>query len=75
MRRFRNVTAKQLIRALEIDGFCKTRQKGSHIIFRKGSRRVIVAIHRPSDSIPIGTLARNIRDAGWSEDDLKRLKL
>lgn len=35
----------------------------------------MVAIHAPGATIPIGTLNRIIADAGWTEEDLRRLKL
>ncbi|MCK4362543.1 MAG: type II toxin-antitoxin system HicA family toxin [Dehalococcoidia bacterium] len=67
--------ARQIIAALERDGFQKTRQTGSHAIYRRGHCRVMVAIHAPGATIPIGTLNRIIADAGWTEEDLRRLKL
>ena len=68
-------TTRELIVALEKDGFSWTRQSGSHAIYRQGDRRVVVAIHSAGDTIPIGTLKRIIRDAGWDEQDLHRLGL
>jgi predicted RNA binding protein YcfA (HicA-like mRNA interferase family) len=35
----------------------------------------MVAIHSPGATIPIGTLRRIIADAGWTEEDLRRLRL
>jgi predicted RNA binding protein YcfA (HicA-like mRNA interferase family) len=61
--------------ALERDGFRKARQTGSHATYRRGDQRVMVPIHSPGATIPIGTLRRIIADAGWSEEDLRRLGL
>jgi len=35
----------------------------------------MVAIHTLGATVPIGTLNRIIVDAGWNEDDLRRLRL
>lgn len=71
----RNIPARRLIAALECDGFRRTHQTGSHARFRRGERRVMVAIHASGTTIPIGTLHRIIKDAGWTDDDLRRLRL
>ncbi|MFQ5987381.1 MAG: type II toxin-antitoxin system HicA family toxin [Dehalococcoidia bacterium] len=71
----RNIKTRQIIAALERDGFQKTRQTGSHAIYRRGDRKVMVAIHSPGATIPIGILNRIIADAGWTEEDLRRLKI
>lgn len=72
----RGILARHFIRALEADGFSLQRVRGSHRIYRHADgRRVVVAYHALSDSFPAGTLRGMINDAGWSEDDLKRLGL
>lgn len=72
----RGTLARHFIRALEADGFSLQRVRGSHRIYRHADgRRVVVAYHALSDSFPVGTLRGMINDAGWSEDDLKRLGL
>ncbi len=71
----RNISVRRLIAALERDGFRRTHQTGSHATFRRGERRLMVAIHAPGTPIPIGTLHRIITDAGWTDDDLRRLRL
>jgi len=35
----------------------------------------MVPIHSPGATIPVGTLHRIIADAGWGEEDLRRLRL
>ena len=72
----RGISARQLIRALEADGFILQRVRGSHRIYKHDDgRRVVVAYHALSDSFPIGTLRAMIADAGWQDEDLQRLKL
>ena len=72
----RGITARQLIKALHEDGFELKRTRGSHRIYRHpDGRRIVVAYHRLGDTFPIGTLKAMIRDAGWSDDDLRRLGL
>ncbi|MCH7837007.1 MAG: type II toxin-antitoxin system HicA family toxin [Chloroflexi bacterium] len=74
-RRLRNIRTRQIIAALERDGFRRAHQAGSHATYRSGTRKVMVAIHSPGATIPIGTLHRMIVDAGWTDDDLRRLRL
>lgn len=72
----RGTTARQLIKALHEDGFELKRTRGSHRIYRHpDGRRIVVAYHRLGDTFPTGTLKAMIRDAGWIEDDLRRLGL
>jgi len=69
------VTARQFIKALHNDGFALRRVRGSHHIYLRGARRVIVAYHRLGETFPVGTLKAMIGDAGWTDADLARLGL
>ncbi len=72
----RGLQARRFIRALEADGFELQRVQGSHRIYRHADgRRVVVAFHALSATFPIGTLRAMIADAGWQDDDLRRLGL
>ena len=71
----KNITNKKLVSALKRDGFYLDRQKGSHRCYRKGSIVIIIAYHRAGDTVPPWLLNQVIKKAGWTEDDLKRLKL
>ncbi len=72
----RGISARQLIRALEADGFILQRVRGSHRIYRHpDGRRVVLAYHSLGDTFPIGTLRAMIADAGWKDQDLRRLRL
>ena len=70
----RGVSARALIKALRREGFHLVRTRGSHRIYRHlDGRRVVVAYHRMGDAFPMRTLKAMIRDAGWTEEDLRRL--
>lgn len=75
--KIRALTARDLISALERDGFVMVRQAGSHKHYRHpDGRRVTVAYHRRGGSFQMGTLRSMVeRDARWTEADLKRLGL
>lgn len=64
-----------MIAALQRDGFVRSHQTGAHATYRRGSQKVMVAIHSLSATIPIGTLNQIIADAGWTVADLRRLRL
>jgi predicted RNA binding protein YcfA (HicA-like mRNA interferase family) len=71
----RNITADELIRAIEKDGW-KSHPTGS------GSRRVFVKKHKlisvhyhPHKVYGPDMLKDLLRDIGWDEKDMKRLKL
>ena len=76
-RGLRSLTARELIGALERDGFSFVRQSGSHQRFRHpDGRRITLAPHGKGDTFTIKTLKSMIeRHACWTEEDLKRLGL
>lgn len=70
----RGLSARRFIRALEADGFQLQRVRGSHRIYKHtDGRRVVVAYHALNDTFPLGTLRAMIEDAGWQDEDLRRL--
>jgi predicted RNA binding protein YcfA (HicA-like mRNA interferase family) len=73
----RGLTAREIISALVRDGFAFDRGAGSHQVYRHpDGRRITVTFHAPSDTFAPKTLKSMIeREARWTEDDLKRLKL
>ena len=75
--RLRNLSAREIISALNKDGFMLDRQVGSHQHFRHSDgRRVTVTFHGAGQTFPLKTLKSMIElQAGWTEQDLKRLKL
>jgi predicted RNA binding protein YcfA (HicA-like mRNA interferase family) len=73
----RSLTARELIAALNRDGFYFVRQTGSHQRYRHpDGRRVTVAPHGSGDTFTLKTLKSMIeRQARWNENDLVRLGL
>lgn len=73
----RSLTARELLSALEKDGFYLRGQKGSHQRYRHpDGRRITVSFHRSSDTFPPKTLKKILESqAQWSEEDLERLGL
>ncbi|MCO6483043.1 MAG: type II toxin-antitoxin system HicA family toxin [Flavobacteriales bacterium] len=60
----RNITGRQLAKALEKLGYTITRQKGSHIHITttvNGEHHVTIPDHRP---LKVGTLSAVLRDVG-----------
>lgn len=60
------VSGAETVRALERLGFVILRQKGSHIILRRGSMGCVVPNHR---EIKIGTLGGILKQAGVTSDE------
>ena len=74
--RLRSVTAREIMAALLRDGFSLRSRAGSHRRYRHADgRRVTVSCHRQSDTFRPKTLRSIIGQAGWGENDLRRLKL
>ena len=61
-----HISGAEAIRALQKLGFVVARQKGSHIVLRKGSVGCVVPNHR---ELKIGTLSSVLKQAGVSVDD------
>ena len=76
LKELRELTARELISALERDGFVSRRTaRGHHVYRHKDRRRVILAMHAPGDTFPAKTLASIFEGAHWSDADLVRLGL
>ena len=75
--RLRSITARQIVSALERDGFALRNQSGSHQRYQHADgRRVTVSYHRPSEIFRPKTLRSIVEmQARWTEGDLRRLKL
>ena len=68
------VGAKDLIKALQRQGFLTVRQKGSHIVLEKlesGKKKIVVVPNHPE--IAKGTLRSILRKASLSIEDLIKL--
>ena len=73
MGRLPNVTAREIIKALEHGGFEFQRQKGSHVTLRhpETRRTTVVAVH-PGE-FPRWLFKNIIKDAGLTEDEFRKL--
>ena len=76
-RRLRTLTARQIISALERDGFQFDRSKGSHHHYLHADRRRVTVVYKhPGNTFSIGTLRSMIEEqAHWTQSDLIRVKL
>ena len=61
-----HVSGQEAVRAFERLGFVQVRQKGSHVILRKGSAGTVIPLHR---ELKIGTLSGILRQASVSPDE------
>jgi predicted RNA binding protein YcfA (HicA-like mRNA interferase family) len=60
------VSGAEAVRAFERLGFAVVRQRGSHIILRRGASGCVVPNHR---ELKTGTLAGILKQAGVSADE------
>jgi predicted RNA binding protein YcfA (HicA-like mRNA interferase family) len=66
-----HLTARELIRLIEAQGFLFDRQTGSHAIYRRpDGRRVTIPMHSVR-TIGIGLLIQILRDADIDPSDLR----
>lgn len=65
MPKFPVVSGIEAVRALERLGFVVVRQRGSHIVVRRGSMGCVVPNHR---EVKFGTLVGLLKQAGVSPD-------
>ncbi len=77
VRLLRNTPVRELMRALERDGFIlrRTRRTGGHVYTHPDGRITLIHYHRGSDTLDRKTLASVLRATRWTEDDLRRLGL
>ena len=60
------LSGADVIKALERLGFAQVRQRGSHVVLRRGSAGTVVPMHR---EVKTGTLAGILRQAGVTQDE------
>lgn len=60
------VSGAEAIRALERLGFVVARQKGSHIVLRRGASGCVVPNHH---ELKVGTMSGILKQAGVSADE------
>ena len=61
-----HISGADVVRALQKLGFIVARQKGSHIMLRRGSTGCVVPNHR---ELKLGTLSSVLKQAGVSADE------
>jgi predicted RNA binding protein YcfA (HicA-like mRNA interferase family) len=66
MPRLPRISGRECISALQKLGFSVTRQKGSHIVLRRGNSGCVVPNH---NEIRVGTLSGILKQAGVSADE------
>ncbi len=64
------VSGAEVVRVLERLGFVVARQRGSHIVLRRGSMGCVVPNHR---ELKVGTLVGLLKQAGVSPDEFVRV--
>ncbi|MDN5869943.1 MAG: type II toxin-antitoxin system HicA family toxin [Nitrococcus sp.] len=61
-----HVSGAQAIRALERVGFSVVRQRGSHVVLRRGTAGCVVPKHR---ELKVGTLSGILKQAGITAEE------
>ena len=61
-----HVSGAEALRALQKLGFEKTRQRGSHVVVRRGSKGCAIPMH---SELKVGTLSGLLRQAGVSAEE------
>ncbi len=60
------LSGAEVIKALEQLGFAQIRQRGSHVVMRRGGAGTVVPLHR---EVKTGTLGGILRQAGVTQDE------
>ncbi len=61
-----HISGAEALRAFQKLGFEKARQRGSHVVVRRGSKGCVVPIH---SELKVGTLAGLLRQADVSPEE------
>ena len=60
------ISGKDAIKVFSALGFEQARQRGSHVVLRKGDKGCVVSLHK---ELAVGTLRSAIRQAGLTPDE------
>jgi len=71
----KNLTADELIRALEKDGWLRDVRRGAEHVYRHSDGRRVSIHYHPGKSYGPKLLKALLADIGWTHDDMRRLKL
>jgi len=66
MPRLPRLSGAEVILAIEKLGFENARQRGSHVVLKRGAAGCVIPLHR---EIKVGTLAGILRQAGVAVDE------
>ncbi|HET6912931.1 MAG TPA: type II toxin-antitoxin system HicA family toxin [Rhodanobacteraceae bacterium] len=66
MTKLPHISGTEAIRALERLGFASVRQRGSHVVLRRGDSGCVVPLHR---ELKVGTLAGVLKQAGVTGEE------
>jgi predicted RNA binding protein YcfA (HicA-like mRNA interferase family) len=65
-------SSREVLAALRRGGFVETGQRGSHVKLRNGQGRTVIVKH-PASTIPAGTFASILRQAGLTRAEFEAL--
>jgi predicted RNA binding protein YcfA (HicA-like mRNA interferase family) len=71
----KGITADELIRGLEKDGWVHDTGVGAERVYRHADGRRVSIHYHPRKTYHRGLLKALLDDIGWAEEDLRRLKL
>jgi predicted RNA binding protein YcfA (HicA-like mRNA interferase family) len=71
----KNLTADRLIQALEKDGAKRDVRIGAQQVYRYLDGRKVSIHYHPQKTYKPGLLKSLLSDIGWSEEEMRRLKL
>jgi len=69
MSKLKKLSGKEVIKILQKMGFKKVRQRGSHVVMRKGERGCVVPLHK---ELKIGTLRGILKQAGITPEEFSK---
>ncbi len=61
-----HLSGNEIVKIFQKMGFAVARQKGSHVVLRKGNRGCVVPMHK---EIAVGTLKSAIKQAGMNPEE------
>ena len=71
----KNLSADELIAALERDGWIRDRRRGAQLVYRHPDRRRVSVHYHPGKTFGPKLLRALLADTRWTVPDMRRLKL
>ncbi len=71
----KNITYDELEKAITKDGWIHDVSHGAVQVFRKSTGKRITLHYHPKKTYQPGLLKALLKDIGWTENDMRRLKL